>query len=253
MKRSYDFIGFNSTTTDKVRGAIACLVALTALNLYLQAVPGVFASTRAGAAVATGIIRVSGTVTVDGAEATSWQTIFPGSHVATLEGSESIVDLGFTRFRLSAETELTLDFSRTNIAGAVGNGVVRAFVPAGIPVNLETADAELKTDFSQPASFIVQVDGGTTRVSVEKGRIDVRAGGRLTSVGVGQVLTTAPGSPALLVSQSNLTSGQKVGIFVAIGIAAAILAIAIMGRDKSEPQFGGCVIVPSGESSSICP
>lgn len=247
-------IGFKST--DNVRRAIALLIAVTSLNLSLPSLPGVFASPRPGAAIATGIMSVAGTVTIDGARAISGQTIFPGSHIATSEGSESIIDLGkFTRLLLSAETELTLDFSRMNISGSLSKGVVRGFIPAGIPVNIRTAGAELLTDSSQPTAFIVQVDGDATKVSVETGRVEVRIGNKLQSVGAGQVFATASGSPAQPVLPSNLTNRQRVGLFAAIGAAAAILAFAIIGRDETEPQFGNCVIVPSGTTgqSGICP
>lgn len=250
-KTARNFRGFNST--DYLRRSVAILILATLVNLLLPSA-GVFAAPR-GASSATGIIRVAGTATVDGARAISWQTIFPGSHIATSEGSESIIDLGrFTRFLLSAETELTLDFSRVNISSSLSRGVVRGFIPAGIPVNIKTVGAELITDSSQPAAFIVQVDGDSTKVSVEKGRLEVRTGNSMQSVGVGQVFATASGSPTQPAPQNNLTTRQRVGLFAAIGAAAAILAFVIIGRDETaEPEFGGCVIILSGPSTGFCP
>jgi hypothetical protein len=157
MNRSRNSVGFKPTA--KLRRPIALLVAFTSLNLSLVSFPGVFAAPRSSAAVATGVIRAAGTVTVDGARATSGQTIFPGSHVVTSEESESIIDLEkFTRLMLSEKTEFTLDFSRTSISSWLGNGVVRAFIPAGLPVSIKTVGADLITDPSQPGG--VRRSGG---------------------------------------------------------------------------------------------
>lgn len=248
-------IGFKSTAN--VRRAIALLIAVTSLNLSLPSLPGVFASPRPGAAIATGIMSVAGTVTIDGVRGTSGQTIFPGSQVATSEGSESIIHLGkFTRLRLLAETDFTLDFSGESISSSLGKGAVRAFIPAGIPVSIKTAEGELRTDPSQPSEFIVQVEGENTKVSVKTGRVELRTETDIQAVSAGEVFTTATGSQTEPEEEEGLTDRQKVGIFAAIGGAAAILIIVLRGREKEEElQFGGCAIVPSGITgqTGICP
>ncbi|MBC8032093.1 MAG: hypothetical protein H7Z16_18560 [Pyrinomonadaceae bacterium] len=247
-------VGFNYA--GNFRRVVTFLAAVTLLNMSLPPVPGVFATARGSDSPATGVIQVAGTVTIDGAKGTSGQTVFPGSQIVTSENSESIIDLGkFTRLRLSPETDFMLDFSRTNISGALDKGVVRGFIPAGLPVNIKTAGGELVTDPSQPAEFIVQVIGENTQISVKAGRVELRTENKLHTVGAGEVFATAAGSQTQPDEEDGLTKGAKIGIFAAIGAAATILTIALRGRDAPEPQFGNCVIVPSGVTgqTGICP
>jgi ferric-dicitrate binding protein FerR (iron transport regulator) len=241
--------GFKST--HKVRRLGTFLIAVTLLNLSLPSVPGVIANPRLAAGLATGVIQVAGTVTIDGAKGTSGQTIFPGSQIHTSPGSESIIDLGkFTRLRLSAETEFTLDFSRARVSSTLDKGTVRGFIPAGFPVNIRTAGGELVTDPSQPAEFIVQVVGDITKISVDKGRVELRIKDKLQTVSAGEVFTTATGSQTKPDEDDGLTNRQKIGIFGAIGAAAVILAVALTGKKEEEPEFGGCVIILSGEGNT---
>lgn len=254
MKRSGNSISSKSMLN--LRRAISLLILVATLNLSLLSSPAVFASPGPAVAVATGMIRVAGTVTVDGAPATSGQTIFPGSHIATSEKSESILHLGkFTRLHLSQNTEFTVDFSSSSISSSLSQGAMHAFIAAGLTVNLKTTGAELITDPNQSSAFMIQVDGEITKVSVQAGRVRVRVGDQLHSVGAGEVFGTLSSSPAPAAGQNNLTTGERVGIFAAIGIAAVVLAIALVGQDEKEPEFGGCVIVPSGTTgqNGICP
>lgn len=236
------------------RRAAALLVAVTLLNLSLPLCPVAKAEPGREALGATGIIRVSGTVTVDGVRGMSGQTVFTGCQIAASAGSESIIDLGrFTRLRLLAETDFTLDFSRVGISSELEKGVVRGFIPAGLQVNIRTPGGELITDPSQPVEFTLETLGENTKVSVEKGRVEMRLESKLQKVSVGEVFTTTFGSRKQSEQEEGLTNGEKITIFAAIGAAAAILVIALRGRGEPEPQFGDCVIVPSGESPSICP
>lgn len=237
-----------------VRQAIAFLIVVTLLNLSVPLLPKVLAAGGGNASGATGIIRVSGVVTIDELKATSGQTIFPGSQIQTSEDSEALVDLGkFTRLRLLGETKFGLDFSKTSIVSTLTSGVLRGFIPAGTAVNIKTAAGELITDASQPTEFTVQVIGDTTRVSVEAGRVELRKENELKTVSAGEVFTTAPVPQTQPDPDEGMTTGQKIGLVAAIGAAATILALVLIGRDEEAPQFGGCVIVPSGESPSVCP
>jgi len=233
----------------------AFLIAVTLVNL-LMPLTGVLASTRRGMG-ATGIVRVSGSVTIDGVKGTSGQTLFRGSHIVTSADSESIIDLGkLTRLRLLPETDFTLDFSSESIWSTLGNGALRVFIPAGIPLSIKTAGGELRTDPSQPSEFLVQVDDENTRVSVRMGRVELSSKENLNTVSGGEVFTTASGSQTGSEEDEGLSNRQKIGILAAIGAAAAILVIVLRGREKvEEPQFGGCPIVPSGTTgqTGICP
>ena len=241
---------------NKVRRAVALLIAVTSLNLSVPLMRAVFASPRADAEVATGIISVAGSVTIDGARGTSGQTIFPGSQIATSEGSESIIHLGkFTRVRLLEETDFTLDFSGESISSTLAKGTLRGFIPAGIPFSIKTVRGELRTDPNQPSEFIVQVDDENTNVSVKTGRVELQRENNLEAVNAGEVFTTSAGSQTTPDEDEGLTDREKVGIFAAIGGAAAILIFVLRGREKEELQFGDCVIVPSGVTgqTGICP
>ena len=244
----------NSTTFKSMnyaRRVIATLMVVTLVNLSL---PGVFAAPiRDASTAATGVIRVAGIVEIDGMRGSSGQTVFPGSKIVTREGSESIIDLGkFTRLRLSAETDFTLDFSHMNISGTLDKGAIRGFIPAGLPVNIRIADWELVTDPTQPAEFMVQLFGDVTKLSVEKGRVELRSEDKLQTVSAGEVFTTASASQTTTPDeQDGLTDRQKVGLFAAIGAAALILALALTGDKKGEEaEFGDCVIILSGPGSS---
>ena len=224
------------------------LLIVVAMNLSVSSVWAT-PHTDSKSVVTTGIMSIAGTVTVDGTLATSGHTLFTGSRIVIAEESQSIVDLGAgTRFVLAAETDLTLDFSKTNIAGALGKGKLRGFVPAGLPLTVKTEDAELTTDSSEPAAFIVQVVGKKTMITVQKGRIEVRAGERMQSLGAGQAFSSAGSAGQTEPPDDDDDDKKKIGIFVAIGAAAAILAVALLGRDDPEDEFGDCVIILSGPS-----
>ena len=160
------------TLSPHVRRSLAILSFVALLNLSLPLSPD--ASRRAAPrtlSLATGVIQVAGTVMIDGVRGTSGQTLFSRSQVTTDKGSESIIDLGkFTRLRLLAETDLSLDFSGESISSTLGKGTLRGYFPAGIPVSINTAGGELRTDPNQPSEFIVQVRGENTKVSVKAGR-----------------------------------------------------------------------------------
>lgn len=225
------------------------LLIVVAMNLSLSSVWAT-PNTDSKSIGTTGIMSIAGTVTVDGTPAASGQTIFSGSRIAIAEDSQSIVDLGAgTRFVLASETDLTLDFSKTNIAGVLGKGKLRSFVPVGLPLIVRTEDAELTTDTSQPASFTVEVVGHQTTVAVQKGRLAVRAGELLHSLSAGQSFSSAAGSPGQTEPADGDDNKKKIGIFVAIGAAATILAVVLIGRNNDpEDEFGDCVIILSGPS-----
>jgi ferric-dicitrate binding protein FerR (iron transport regulator) len=238
------------------RRAAALLIAVALLSLSLPLFPIASAEPGRDLLGVTGIIRVSGTVNVDGVRGMSGQTVFPGSQIATAEDGESIIDLGrATRLRLGPETDLALGFSRASISSTLGRGIVRGFIPAGLPVNIRTAGGELVTDPAAPAEFIVEVIGENTKVSVKTGRVELRTDGKVQIVGAGGVFTTNAGQQDPPdTDDDGLTKGQKIGIIAAIAGAGTLLLVLLEGREKKvEPEFGGCVIILSGPSSGICP
>ena len=239
-----------------LRRSLAILIVATSLNLSLPLLPGAFTAAGRNTSNASGRIRVAGSVTIDGVQGMSGQTIFSGSQVTTAERSESIIDLGrLTRLRLLPETDLTLDFSAARISSKLYKGTVRAFIPAGLPVSIHTAGGELVTDPGEATEFAVVVLGDNTQVSVKSGYVKLRTVSRLETVGAGEVFgTLGEDQDSEDDDDKGLSTKEKVGIFAAIGGAAALLLIALRGREEEEQlEFGGCVIILSGPSTGMCP
>ena len=170
--------------------------------------------------------------------------------------SNSILELGkFTRLLVSEQTELALDFSDAMISGSLRKGEVRAFIPAARAMTIVTPDGVVATDSSQAVVVNVLVEAGGTRISVESGRVELQTKNNLRSAGAGETLTIAAeglGVPSL---QQNLNRGEKIGIIAGIGAGLAIILVAILGRERTTEDFGGCVIVPSGSNDGpgLCP
>ncbi|HWN10757.1 MAG TPA: hypothetical protein VNO50_16070 [Pyrinomonadaceae bacterium] len=243
------------TLAISLRRWLAIFIVAASFNLSLPLVPGVFTAAGKNSSTSSGIIRVRGTVMIDGLAVRSGQTIFSGSQITTAEGAESIIDLGkLTRLRLLPETDFSLDFSPTRISSTLRAGMLRGFIPAGLPANFHAAGGELVTDPSQATEFTVQVTGEDIHVQVKTGRVELRTENELKAIGAGEVFATSGGpQDSQDDDDEGLSTEAKVGILAAIGGAAALLLIAFRGRDESQPEFGGCVIVPSGPTSGICP
>ncbi len=243
----------SATVTKSLRRWLAIFTVAASFYLSLPLVPEVFTAAARPASTSTGVIRVAGTVMIDGVAVRSGQTIFSGSQITTAEGAESIIDLGkLTRLRLLPESDFSLDFSRARISSTLRAGILRGFIPAGLAANIRTAGGELITDPGQATEFTVQVTGEDTQVWVKTGQVELRAENKLKAIGAGEVFTTAGGSQTAPEDDEGLTTKQKVGIFAAIGGAAALLLVVLHGREKQEElDFGGCGIVVSG--IQICP
>jgi hypothetical protein len=201
---------------------------------------------------AVGVLTVGGVVEVNGAPAVSGQTLFSGCNIRTSTASESTLDLGnVARLKLGAETSLRLESSQLGLSASLDSGGVRALVPGGVRVDIITADASIAADASQLAVFSVLVDACSTNLSVHTGRVEIRAGNNVRSVSSGESFSTAGGAPLPSGSQQNLSNSKKIGLFLGIGAAVAILVVAITGGDqKQQPSsFGGCVVVPSPSSN----
>jgi len=201
-------------------------------------------------AAARGTLEASGVVTVNDLPALSGQTIFSGSYIVTASRSLSVLELGdLTRLMMSEQTELALDFSVPRISISLRQGEVRAFIPAARTLSITTADGVLTSDSSQAVVFRVQVEAGFTHISVETGRVELRAGDSHRTVAAGETFFTDCDSGAAPEPQQNLNKGKRIGIIAGIGTGVAAILIAILGRNKEEPPdpvYGGCVVVPSG-------
>lgn len=225
--------------------AFALLLAAALLNL--TAAPAANASNASPAARAyTGEVSVVGDVSVDGSPAASGQTIFPGSAIAALEKSRSVVNLGaLGRLELSARTTLRLDFGGAGTACSLDGGRVRVYAPAASAASVKTSDAAVSSAGGATAVFSVESFGGKTNVTVQSGQAEVRAADGVHRLSAGETYTTEP-SPA----PRKMSDDKRKGLYVAIAAAVAvvIIVLAARGGGDDDDQFGGCIDVISGES-----
>lgn len=232
------------------RRAVAIWIATAILNLCTTVA---FASPKLDSQVPTGMTTIGGVVTIDGSLAISGQTLFSDSSIVTAERSESTLYLGnLTRLKLYAESTLTLEFSRSTLSGSLEKGSLRGFVPIGVRAEIVTADASIATDPDQPTAYSIQVEPGSTTISVETGRVEVRAGNSLRSITAGESFSTGYSTPPSPGPPQNTNNRKWVWVFLGIGAAVAVLVVAIAGRDNEPPCEGGVVILSPSTGPGVC-
>jgi hypothetical protein len=218
----------------------ALLLAAALLNLSALA-------PRAAVAVAkhTAEVTDANGVAVDGSPAVRGQTFFSGSRLEAPDNSRSLLSLdNFGRVELTDGAALRLDFDGAALAGALETGRLRVYAPRGIAADFSTADARVRGDASEAASFTLRAAaGGFTEVSVQSGALEVSARGSARTLKAGESFTTAPDPQ----SQQNSSGRRRAGMFIAVAAAAAIVAIvfAVRGDEPSEPICETGPIVPS--------
>ena len=223
---------------------VAILVAAAILSLYASAGLG---APKLISKSAIGTVRVDGVVQINGSPVMSGQTLFSGSSIRTSTESESILNLeNLARFKLEAETSLTIESSKLGLSASLDEGAVSALVPGGVQAGINTADASITNEASPPAAFTVRVDSCTTTLSVEAGQVKIRSANYERTLLAGETLSTGD---AQLPSgtQHNLSNGKKVGLVIGIGGAIAILLVIALTREEPvvDGPFGGTVIAPS--------
>ncbi|HEX8500499.1 MAG TPA: hypothetical protein VF659_07915 [Pyrinomonadaceae bacterium] len=213
-----------------VRRGLALVAAAALLN-----VAGVAAAAR----VTAGQVTAAAGLTVDGSPAAAGQTLFPGSAFGTAERSPAALALdNRARLELSGGTSLRLDFDASNVGGSLEAGGARVYAPRGVAATFVTADASVVSDAADgPALFGVQVSEDGTTLTVQEGRVEMRAGGRSLTAAAGQTLRAAHGSgPEPAPPQGQSSSGKKkAGLFV--GIAAALAAVIIIVAGQGDDAF----------------
>ncbi|HEX8290514.1 MAG TPA: hypothetical protein VF570_02085, partial [Pyrinomonadaceae bacterium] len=173
----------------------------------------------------------------------------------TAEGSRTALELGNrARLELSGSTALRLDFSDEGVGGTLGAGGARVSVPRGVAASLATADASVVSDNVDPSVFILQVSPEGTTLTVQSGRVEMRAGGAARSASAGESLRAARGSQPAPPQGNSLSSRKRAGIFVGIAAAIATVILVIAGRDGDEDSTPPCpsVISPGGPLPPGC-
>lgn len=206
-----------------------------------------------------GIISVTGVVQINGQTALPGQTLFGKSNVATFADSESLIALtNLARLNLSANTEITVDSSKTSLSVTLRAGRIVSSAPAGVFVDFTTADLSIKSDATEPVVFSIETtECGASHISVAAGHLLTQRAGHSFTLKAGETFSTKersaatqpPGQPAF---------GRKrtIGLLAGIGAAIAVMLAVAMGNndeDQDNPgDFGGCVIVPSPGAPNTC-
>ena len=231
------------------RKSIAFCLAVAVLSVYsmvVLATPG-----QLGQTGASGELSVSGQVTVNGQSAISGATVFSDSTVETAKGSSAVVSLGkLGRVELLPGTTLKLSFNETSMTGMLSAGRVRVSSSSGISAVINTNDGSVIADNTQANAFTVDTECGNTIVATQVGKVELRAGDKVSQVAAGSqdtVGTAQPGTRCTRLRTEGMRGiggGALAALLLAAGgaIAAAILA----GRsENNDLEFGGEVNVVS--------
>lgn len=190
-----------------------------------------------------GELSVSGSVMINGTQAISGATVFSDSKVKTSRNSVATINLGkLGRVQLGPESEMTLRFIDGNIGGnlTAGRAVVNA--PAGVAINVATAEGIATADGKQAATLTIDVTCGNTRVAATRSAAKVTSGSKVETVAAGSEV--AVGNPQGAPRCARLsTASQSQGLS-----AGAIAALIIAG-------VGGAVggIIAATQSDDVTP
>ena len=238
---------FNQRVRRGLGGAARRGVALLAAAALLNLAVSKNSAANPPRPAPTGQVTVAAGLLVDGSPAVTGQTLFPGSSVATAERTTSALDLGNrARLELSGGTDLRLDFTEASVGGTLDAGGARVYAPRGVAPSLTTADATVAGDAAEAALFSLRVGPEGTTLSVQEGRVEMRAGGVTRTVVAGESLRSSRGSAPAPPQGNSLSSRKRTGLFIGIAAALAAVILVVTGRDDEEEEiFGGCPIILS--------
>ncbi|MBV9928776.1 MAG: hypothetical protein JOZ96_27420 [Acidobacteria bacterium] len=212
------------------------LLASAAL-LHAAGTPRAAAAESARRPAPSGQVFLAAGLDVDGLPAVAGQTVFPGSSFETAERSRGALELcNRARLELSGGTTFRLDFDDEGLNGTLGAGGARLLVPRAVAATLTTADASVVSDASNPALFVLRVSAEGTTLTVQTGRVEMRAGGATRTAGAGESLRAARGSQPAPPQSNSLSGGQRAGIFVGIAAAVAAVLLIIAGNDNNDEE-----------------
>jgi hypothetical protein len=231
------------------RKSIAFCLAVAVLSVYsmvVLATPG-----QMGQTGTSGELSVSGQVTVNGQSAISGATVFSDSTIQTAQNSSAVVSLGkLGRVELLPGTTMKVSFNESGITSMLETGRARVSIPAGISAMVNTKDGAVVADNTQADAFTIDTECGNTIVATQVGKVELRAGSKVSQIAAGSQDTAgqaAPGTRCTRLKTEGMRSlggGALAALLLAAGgaIAAAILA----GRSSNNDlNFGGSVVVVS--------
>lgn len=172
-----------------LRGRAAAAFVLTLCLLATQALAAPTAPAGERSRL-LGELTSFGHVMVNGDEATSGATVFPGSRFATAKESGAIVNLGaMGRIRLAPETSGLLNFDEQGLQGTLEGGAMTVSKAQGVAAVFSTQDAQVVPAVGSAAIFTVTMKNGKTVVKTEVGSVELRSGKTTKVVGAGQTGT----------------------------------------------------------------
>jgi hypothetical protein len=165
-----------------LRKALTVAVTLAVGSFYTL----VGGSALAQAQKSSGEISVTGSVLINGTQAISGATVFSESAIRTSRNSAATINLGKQgRVQLGPEAEMTLTFVSGNIGGKLTAGRAVVNAPAGVTVNVTTADGVATADGNQAVTLVIDVTCGNTRVTANRSGAKVTSGSKVEAIAAG--------------------------------------------------------------------
>lgn len=134
-----------------------------------------------------GELTAFGQVQINGQEAPSGVTVFPGSRFATGKDSGALLNLGAAgRVRLSPQTAGLIDFGELKLGGTLDAGSITVSKPKGVVAVFNTKGELVTANEAAATVFTLQVTDRGTLVKVTEGSVELRSGNTTKLVTAGQ-------------------------------------------------------------------
>ncbi len=209
-----------------------------ATAVMLVATVGIFQSLITGTAMAqvtpkmAGNLSVRGSVTLNGVNAGNGATVFDGGQIKTGSNGTAIINLGkLGQVELAGDSELVLKLDGGTIGGNLRSGRATVSAPAGVEVNLLTADGVAVAEGKEATVLSVDVACGNTRVTSSRSDAKVTSGNRVEIVAAGQEVAVGAQAGSASRCPRMAAATTRVGATTALGGAAcaALILIGIGG------------------------
>ena len=198
-----------SKMTAVVRKALSVILMVTVGSSYCLVTSTAFAQVSPKL---VGQLSVRGQVTLNGISATSGATVFGGGQIKTSANSSAIISLGkMGQVDLEPESELTLRLEAGVIGGHLRSGRATISAPAGIAINLATADGIAVADGKKASILMVDMTSGNTRVASVRSEARVTSDNKVEIVAAGQevsVGTQAEGDVCYCYDSNKKVTGK---------------------------------------------
>ncbi len=224
-----------------------------ATAVILVATVGIFQSLITGTALAqitpqtAGDLSVRGSVTLNGVNAGNGATVFNGGQIKTGSNGTAIINLGkMGQVELASDSELVLKLDSGTIGGNLRSGRATVSAPAGIGVNLLTADGVAVAEGKDATVLSVDVACGNTRVTSSRSEAKVTSGNRVEIVAAGQEVAVGAQAGSASRCPRMAAATARVGATTALtgGALAALILIGIGGA------VAGVIAATQGDSTN---